>query len=268
MNMDYALCQALKNTMTGEEKRVIFVYDINCQYMVNLMARIKRGAKHLWIRPGLLLVPGIGLFHVHGHQETCFPRFAPTFIPGAGQTDGEILETLWAVLNEVGRTTRTMTSAHRSEVLDAHMLDNNWKKMINMGISLGYFTSRLFSNKSVVSSLCKKWKRAKAGLVESFQALEELSSSASKEQIEEWEQQIKTANLNRATDLSAMDIYYIKVKEGMDQVVVTKAISNFIASAETEKAIRLKLMTREQEGKVKPGLTGWVNSGIKIQEAQ
>ena len=27
-------------------------------------------------------------------------------------------------------------------------------------------------------------------------------------------------------------------------------------------------MNREQEGKVKPGLTGWVNSGIKIQEAQ
>ena len=132
--MDYALCQALKNTMTDDEKRVIFVYDINCQYMVNLMARIKRGAKHLWLRPGLLFIPGIGLFHVHGHQEICFPQFAPTFIPGAGQTDGEILETLWAVLNEVGRTTRTMTLAHRSEVLDAHMLDNNWKKMINMGI--------------------------------------------------------------------------------------------------------------------------------------
>jgi len=41
---------------------------------------------------------------------------------------------------------------------------------------------------------------------------------ASKEQIEEWEQQIKKANLNRATDPSAMDIYYIKVKEGKDQV--------------------------------------------------
>jgi hypothetical protein len=134
MNMDYALCQALKNTMTDNEKRVIFVYDINCQYMVNLTARIKRGAKHLWIKPGLLFMPGIGLFHVHGHRDICFPRFAPTFIPGAGQTDGEILETLWAVLNEVGRTTRTMTLAHRSEVLDAHMLDNNWKKMINMGI--------------------------------------------------------------------------------------------------------------------------------------
>jgi hypothetical protein len=69
-----------------------------------------------------------------------------------------------------------------------------------------------------VSSLCKKWKRAKLGLSESFQALEELSASASKEQIQEWEQQIKTANLNRAKDLSAMDIYYVKVKEGKDQV--------------------------------------------------
>ena len=38
MNMDYSLCQALKNTMTDDEKWVIFVYDINCQYMVNLMA--------------------------------------------------------------------------------------------------------------------------------------------------------------------------------------------------------------------------------------
>jgi hypothetical protein len=123
MNMDYALCQALKNTMTDNEKRVIFVYDINCQYMVNLTARIKRGAKHLWIKPGLLFMPGIGLFHVHGHRDICFPRFAPTFIPGAGQTDGEILETLWAVLNEVGRTTRTMTLAHRSESGAYHLYD-------------------------------------------------------------------------------------------------------------------------------------------------
>ena len=67
MNMDYSWCQALKNTMTDDEKWVIFVYDINCQYMVNLMAQIKRGVKHLWIRLALLFMPGIGLFHVHGH---------------------------------------------------------------------------------------------------------------------------------------------------------------------------------------------------------
>jgi len=84
---------------------------------------------------------------------TWSPRFAPTFIPGAGQTDGEILETLWAVLNKVGCTTQTMTLAHRSEVLDAHMLDNNWKKMINMGI-FTMFISLLFLTEvqSVISA--------------------------------------------------------------------------------------------------------------------
>ena len=125
------------------------------------------------------------------------------------------METLWAVLNDVGRTTRTMTLAHRSEVLDAHMLDNNWKKMTNMGIFTLFYSSTL-SNRSTVSSLCKKWKQAKVGLSESLEALKELSSSASEEQIEEWDRQIKTANLNGATDLSAMDIYYIKVKEGRE----------------------------------------------------
>ena len=105
------------------------------------------------------------------------------------------------------------------------MLDNNWKKMINMGTFVICFTFLLFSNQSItVSSLCKKWKQAKVGLAESFQALDELSSSASKKQIEEWEQQIKTANLNRATELSAMDIYYIKVKEGKGQVQCHNAI--------------------------------------------
>jgi len=56
------------------------------------------------------------------------------------------------------------------------------------------------------------------GLAESLESLKELSSSASKEQIEEWNWQIKIANLKQATDLLAMDIYYIKVKEGKEQV--------------------------------------------------
>ena len=132
MNIDYALCEALANTHTQDAPHCIFVYDINCQYITNLRARIAAG-EFLKINDNLFFVPGIGLFHVHGHQVLCYPRFAPTFIDGAGQADGEILETLWAVLNEAARSTRTMTLAHRAEVLDAHAADNNWKKMINMG---------------------------------------------------------------------------------------------------------------------------------------
>ena len=86
----------------------------------------------LQVHPKLVIILGIGLFHVHGHQLICLARFSPTFIIGAGQSDGEILETLWSTLNHVGRVSQTMTLAHRTEVLDAHMHDNNWKKLVNM----------------------------------------------------------------------------------------------------------------------------------------
>ena len=55
-------------------------------------------------------------------SRTMLSTICPNIHPRAGQTDGEILETLWAVLHEVSHTTQTMTLAHRSEVLDAHML--------------------------------------------------------------------------------------------------------------------------------------------------
>lgn len=76
---------------------------------------------------------GIGEFHVGGHVERCFARHSPQFIPGAGMVDGEILETLWSVLNEVSPSTQTATLASRTEMLDDHMLDSNWKKLLGIG---------------------------------------------------------------------------------------------------------------------------------------
>ena len=72
------------------------------------------------------------MFHVHGHQDSCFFRYATLFIKGAGMVDGEILETLWSTLNSISPSLRTATLAHRSEVLDDHMNDGNWKKMVSI----------------------------------------------------------------------------------------------------------------------------------------
>ena len=49
---------------------------------------------------------------------------------------GEILESLWSVLNKVSPMTRTATLAHRAEILDDHMNDSNFKKMLSMRESL------------------------------------------------------------------------------------------------------------------------------------
>lgn len=83
--------------------------------------------------PVVEFAKAIGMFHVHGHQDSCFFRYATSFVKGAAVVDGEILETAWSVLNRVSGSLRTATLAHRSEVLDDHMNDNNWKKIVFIG---------------------------------------------------------------------------------------------------------------------------------------
>lgn len=131
MNMDYCVHMALHYNMAGI-LRVILYYDIICQFWKYLRRRF-RGNPHLHFPSGVEILRAIGLFHVHGHIDSCYSRYAPSFIEGAGQVDGEILETLWAVLNLIHSSIRRMSTAHRREVLDDHMNDSNWKKLIGMG---------------------------------------------------------------------------------------------------------------------------------------
>jgi hypothetical protein len=81
------------------------------------------------------IVPGIGLWHVHGHQDKCYVRYASTFITGAARIDGEIMETLWAPLNIVSPSMRGMSTPHRQECLDYQMNHSNFMKMIRMSVA-------------------------------------------------------------------------------------------------------------------------------------
>lgn len=126
--MDHANIQATLTTNMEGLKHLFLIYDIMCQYWVHLKERIgDLLPDHITV-----LEKAIGLLHVHGHQLSCFFRFATTFIPGAAVVAGEILESLWSVLNTVAGMTRTATLAHRAEILDDHMNDSNWKKIQDM----------------------------------------------------------------------------------------------------------------------------------------
>jgi hypothetical protein len=143
MNMDYSFCQALKHTGMQGIRRCIGIYDVNCQYCKKFWKRISDN-EYLSVPMGLGISWAIGLFHVHGHQEACLSRFAPTYIKGAGQVDGEILETLWSVLNESSRSTRGATLAYRAELLNSHMNDSNWKKLVKMGENPSFHSLQLW----------------------------------------------------------------------------------------------------------------------------
>ena len=129
--MDYSIFKALNFNMSGIEAALI-CYDVMCQWSVHMKDRVA-GSTHLRIPDGLELRLGIGLFHIHGHQDTCLARYSPSFIEGGRQIDGETIETLWAPLNEISRSTRGMSTSHRREVIDDHMNDSNWKKLVSLG---------------------------------------------------------------------------------------------------------------------------------------
>ena len=129
--MDYSLANALRYNMTGICCTALF-YDINCSYMQRLYEQVSSNAL-LGFPTDVEIVPGIGIWHVHGHQPQCFPRFVPLFIPGVGWVDREIIETLWSILNIISASTCTMSTPHCQELLNFQMNDLNFMKMILMG---------------------------------------------------------------------------------------------------------------------------------------
>ncbi|KAG1883105.1 hypothetical protein F4604DRAFT_1541552, partial [Suillus subluteus] len=68
-------------------------YNVNCQYNKHLQHQVWE-SPHLTIPPSMEITPEIGLWHMHGHQEKCYVRYASNFILGAARIDGEIMETL------------------------------------------------------------------------------------------------------------------------------------------------------------------------------
>lgn len=131
MNIDYCLSQSLKYNSEGLPYVALY-YDIMCQYWRNLSKRFEKNS-HLSLPDGVDIKRAIGLFHVHGHIEQCFSRYAPTYVPGSGMVAGEILESLWAVSNGASDIARSMTTQSRREYLDDQFNDSNMKKILGIG---------------------------------------------------------------------------------------------------------------------------------------
>ncbi|KAF8258051.1 hypothetical protein EI94DRAFT_1708367 [Lactarius quietus] len=214
----------------------LVMYDIMCQYRVNFQDRVK-DSPHLSLPSSSELWTGIGLFHIHGHQDSCLPRYSPNYIPGAKQVDGEMIETLWAPLNNISRSIRGMSLSHRQEVLDAHMNHSNWKKLVRN-----------------VPSLLKRWRCLGDGLEASSKAYKALSEHF-QSKTAQWLKEDKQAQKDRQTIPSSMDIYDTLKQKAM-------------CEAPSQADIQTQLIMEEQEEHSIHGQTSWIQCGLKIQEMQ
>ena len=129
--MDYAIVKAMHYNSKGLPEQCI-IYDVACQWKINFLDRIE-ASNALFLPLFVQLLFTVGKFHLGAHITSCFYKHSLNFIPGMGQVDGEIIETLWSGLNHVSNTARAMTKSHRREVLDDYMRDWNFKKLTGCG---------------------------------------------------------------------------------------------------------------------------------------
>ncbi|KAG1900244.1 uncharacterized protein F5891DRAFT_980514 [Suillus fuscotomentosus] len=178
MNMDYALCEALKHNTDGIWHALTF-YDVNCQYHKYLKNRIAESS-FLDIPEQLEIILGIGLWHVHGHQDSCYVRYASSFIKGATCIDGEIME--FSSACGIGML-------HHKECLDYQMNDCNFMKMIRMS-----------------KAICHKFRQVVKGVAESTATFEKLNDSTDAIKVQHWEEQERLAqeHTNKKTKLTAV----------------------------------------------------------------
>ncbi|KAG1882456.1 hypothetical protein F4604DRAFT_1879500 [Suillus subluteus] len=239
MNMDYALSQALNYNTDGISRAIIF-YDINCQYNKFFKDQIT-SSMYLSIPFGMDIIPGIGLWHVHGHQDSCYVRYASNFIHGTGRIDREIMETLWASLNIISPSARGMGTPHRKEVLDYQMNDCNFMKMIR-----------------ITKFLCRKFKEAARGAAESKLSFQNINETAHPDMVILWEAEEALAQANRLEDPAAMDIYEVRLEK-----------------APTRKQQELRLLQAQNHpdhlvtsSLSRRGAATWLATGLTIEESK
>ncbi|KAK0465758.1 hypothetical protein IW261DRAFT_1427079 [Armillaria novae-zelandiae] len=119
VEMDYGYLTAVRRF--NGVPCIVTLYDIACQWSINLEDRIK--IYSLDMAPPLCcklyLVPK---FHLPGHIKNCQEKFSP--------------EWSWAISNGVVASTWEMSPGHRCEKLDQHFGDINWQNNVSMGDSL------------------------------------------------------------------------------------------------------------------------------------
>lgn len=210
MNIDYSICNALNYHSAGIDSSLI-IYDVGCQWSINFLQRVAE-SQGLSVPENMQIIPAVGKFHLSAHKLACFARYSLNFVQGAGHVDGEILETLWAPFNKISPTARSMSHAHCQEVLDNHMRDSNWKKIVGIGKHLNYVYQKLcLTFELPVKTLLTKYNRALKGVDETKSPFDELTRSLNPGKILMWGIDEQKAIEKRGEYL---DIYQLQINKG------------------------------------------------------
>ncbi len=130
-NVDFAMISGLR--LWADLFMHVSAYDINCQYRINFEKHMEAFRQlttefesiPMRIKYFPWTLPGVGKFHLPAHNAFCRYKFSLNLLPGAGMTDGESPERIWASLNALALRTREMASGRRHDVINEFHADWN-----------------------------------------------------------------------------------------------------------------------------------------------
>ncbi|KIO13790.1 hypothetical protein M404DRAFT_18069 [Pisolithus tinctorius Marx 270] len=152
---------------------------------------------------------------------------------GAGWVDGEIIETLWLLLNIASTLAQGMSSPHCQELLDFQISNCNFMKMIHM-----------------VDSLIWKLTTTRVAVDMAKQAFKTLDEAVSTTQRDTWTYQEQVAFRDRMVDPSAVDIFEVQMRK-----------------APTVHTIELEFLNNITSSGVQHGMGSWLARGLRLEEA-
>ena len=263
MNMDYSICNALSYRTKGLRKGLV-IYDIGCEWIINFLRRLLQ-SNHMTLDSALEILVAVGKFHLNAHVLNCFVKFSLNFMEGAGQIDGEILETLWSAFNKIAGSARTMTKAGRREVYDDFLRDTNFKKLVGIGKFPLLFLTPDLTNFPKVGTLVRKHKQAITGLQETQFSYESMTESMDEDKLKVWRSEEARAMKARG---KAMQIFQVRTDKGTASTASMTPILRILLLAPSMADIRLTLTEKEAEVGLGTGTIACLAMGIHLEDAQ
>ena len=146
--MDYMYSAGLHKSLY---RKIFMSYDIACQWGIHFKTRMATKFPEDWsVNNGKttvkMLVPK---FHLPAHIEKCQRDFSFNYTKHVGRTDGEAPEHGWSKINGLAASAREMGPGSRRDLLEGHMGDSNWKKVVGMGL---YFVFILYHSIAQLAS--------------------------------------------------------------------------------------------------------------------
>ena len=141
--VDVALCSILEAIWKSGLYQIVFTYDINCKYWINLSncisaqndvqtAPLSVDYQTALQNPQMFLAK-VNTWHLGAHIDGCADEHSLRITNNVGTFSGEQVEHPWSQLDSLRWSTREMDAGHWQDVISTHMNNWNFDKLENIG---------------------------------------------------------------------------------------------------------------------------------------